>query len=117
MKTNDIILIITIVIIASTMLFWPKEKGTKAIVTYKGTEILKIDLKEHQTKDYEVNGTNGSVKIHVQEGKIKVNEENSPRHLCSKQGYIEKAGESIVCLPNEIVIEIIGEQKIDTIIR
>lgn len=117
MKRNDLILIGIVLVSSLTLLFFPKKNGETAIVTHQGKEILTIDLRQKEEKDYEVTGTNGTVKIHIQDGKIKVNEENSPLHLCSKQGYIEKAGESIVCLPNEVVIEIIGKQEIDTVVR
>ena len=48
-----------------------------------------------------------------------MDEEESPLHLCSKQGFIEESYESIVCLPNKIVIKISSKKKkdLDTILR
>ena len=34
-----------------------------------------------------------------------------PDRLCVKQGRIKKVGESIVCLPHKVVIEIVGEKE------
>lgn len=93
----------------------PQKTGTVAEVQYQGKVILTIDLTKDQ--EYEVTGTNGKVKLLVQDQKIKVVEENSPKHLCSKQGFISKAQQTIVCLPNEIVITIIGPSNLDTIVR
>ena len=39
---------------------------------------------------------NGNVKIVVKNNKIKVAKENSPKHLCSKQGYINNSTEIIM---------------------
>ena len=56
---------------------------------------------------------NGNVKIKAGNGRIKVIEETSEKHLCSKQGYIEESYETIVCLPNKIVIKITSGEKYD----
>ena len=47
-----------------------------------------------------------NIDYHTENGKVKVLEENSPKHLCSKQGFIENTHESIICLPNKIIIKI-----------
>ena len=62
-------------------------------------------------------GYNGKVKIVVNNNKIKVSEEKSPKHLCSKQGYISKTYEQIICLPNKIVIEIKDNDTVDTVVK
>ena len=115
MKRNDIVLIIIILLIAILFFyFYPKENGKIANVYYENDLILKIDLKEN--KEYDVTGYNGNVHLVVENGKIKVEEENSPKHLCSKQGFISSSYETIVCLPNKIVIKIESEDSIDTVI-
>ncbi len=83
-----------------------------AIVYYENNEILKIDLKKAE-QEYEVNGYNGIVKIKAGNGKIKVVEETSKNHICSKQGYIDKPYETIICLPNKIVIKIASDSEYD----
>ena len=79
--------------------------------------ILKIDLSEDE-KIYEVEGYNGPIIIKAGNGKVMVEEEDSPKHLCSKQGYISKNYESIICLPNKIIVKIeTKDGNIDTIIK
>lgn len=113
MNKNDVkLIIISIISIIIFIPFFNKESSNKAIVYYKNKEILNIDL--NVDKMYEVKGTNGIVKIVVKDKKIKVDSENSPKHLCSKQGYISKSYQSIVCLPNEIVIKIEKNDEIDS---
>ena len=36
--------------------------------------------------------------------------------LCLEQGYISKPGESIVCLPHRVMIQVIGENDDDIIL-
>lgn len=89
----------------------------KAEVFYENSKILTIDLSIPEKKIYEVDGYNGKVKIEAIDGKIRVIEEKSPLHLCSKQGYISETYESIICLPNKIVINIKANDDYDTVIE
>lgn len=73
-----------------------------AVVRYKNEEVMRIDMSFNQS--YAVQGTLGEVFIEVVEGKIRVEKETSPYHLCSIQGWVEFANVPIVCLPNHIVI-------------
>ena len=56
------------------------------------------------------------MKIEVKNKKIRVITENSPLHLCSKQGFISKSYETIVCLPNKIVIKIENDKNLDGVV-
>lgn len=116
MKQNDVILIIIILLIAGILLLNFKERkiGNTAKVYYENDLILTIDL--NIDSEYDVKGYNGNVHIIVKDKKIKVDEENSPKHLCSKQGFISYSYETIVCLPNKILIKIEDQNEIDTII-
>lgn len=112
-KLMIIISLICIIIILSLNLF--KNGNSKyATVYYDTKEILKIDMSINHI--YEVNAYNGKVKIEVKNNKIRVVEEKSPLHLCSKQGYITNSYETIVCMPNKLVIEINNKKTYDTVI-
>ena len=115
MKLNDLILIVMILLIVGIILiFNKKEIPNQAKVYYENDLILTIDLS--QNKEYDVQGYNGNVHIVVLDNKIKVEEENSPKHLCSKQGFISSSNETIVCLPNKILIKIESDDSLDTVI-
>jgi hypothetical protein len=92
----------------------PKE----AYVYYDNNLVLKIDLDIEALKEYEVNGYNGKVKIQTQDGRVRVVDEISPLHICSYQGWIDSSYETIVCLPNKVVIKIFDKKnEIDTVVR
>ena len=117
MKQSDILLIIVILLIAGIVFVsYKKEEPDNMVakVYYEDKLELTIDLNEN--KEYDVEGYNGNVHIVVEDKKIKVEEENSPKHLCSKQGFISSSNQTIVCLPNKIVITIEGNDSIDTVI-
>ncbi len=110
MNKNDWILISTILILSGILFliyFLNKSTTNIAYVYHANDLIMTIDLTIDQ--QYVVNGDNGIVKIEVIDNKIRVVEENSPRHLCSKQGFISNSGQSIICLPNKIIIDLPNE--------
>lgn len=120
MNKHDIFLIIVICTLSLFFVFlfnlFEKEDDLNALVYYDNELVLTIDLsKEEQV--YEITGYNGIVSIKAGNGRIKVEDEDSPLHLCSKQGYISKSYETIVCLPNKIYIELDGQDDVDAIVE
>lgn len=118
MNKNDFKLIGIIIIIVCVLFifhFFNKEKANNALVYHGSDLVLTINL--NVDNNYVVQGDNGEVVIEVKDKKIKVVSENSPYHLCSKQGYISNTNESIICLPNRIIIELPKDNNIDTEVR
>jgi len=117
MKKNDLIVILIVIVVALLffIVFNNSDEGQVANVYYDGKLILSIDLTVDDT--YNVEGYNGAIVIVVKDNKIKVEEETSPLHICSKQGFVDNVNEPIICLPNKIVIELSGEDDLDAIIK
>ena len=46
-----------------------------------------------------------------EDGTVSMTEADCPDQLCVKQGKIKEFGESIICLPNKVVLEIVTENK------
>lgn len=118
MNKNDFKLILILVLFSLVFLTYYKifsdESSNIAYVYYEDEVILKIDLTKNA--EYDVEGYNGNIHIVVSDNKIKVDEENSPKHLCSRQGFISSSNESIVCLPNKVVIKILGKSDVDIVV-
>ena len=115
MNKQDFYLIIFLLIFLLPFLLFPKKEGNMIYVYRKNTELLRIPLTNYGI--YEVEGKLGTVQIVVDEHGVMVEKETSPKHLCSKQGYIHRASDRIICLPNEITVEIKGESELDGVIR
>ena len=117
MNKSDIKLVVFLLIISIIGIICFKlfsKKGDVAYIYHDGNLVLTIDL--GIDNDYVVNGDLGDVFIVVRGGKIKVEDETSPLHLCSLQGFIGSGSESIVCLPNKVVINI-GNSLYDAVVR
>lgn len=101
MNKSDIKLIVIVLFISVILLLLFKIKTNNyAYVYYDNSLVLEINL--NKDEKYRVEGYNGEVLIEVKNNKLRVSKENSPLHICSKQGFTNNG--SIVCLPNKIVI-------------
>ena len=120
MNKQDKILIIIVfslfIIVFGIFKLTEKHDNLEALVYYENTLIKRIDLNTEE-KEYTVKGYNGDIKLVAGNGKIKVSDEISPLHLCSKMGYISKSYEQIVCLPNKVIIKIDSKSDLDTIVE
>ena len=59
---------------------------------------------------YEIAGVTGKNLLIIQDGEAWIKNASCPDKLCVKMGHISKSGQSVICLPNEITIEIITEE-------
>lgn len=118
MKKADKVLIVCIMVVSVFLcvpLFLSKNDSAYASVYVKEKNVLRIDLSKD--KSYVVNGKLGKVHIEVKNRKVRVSQEKSPHHYCSKQGYVSDANVPIVCLPNETVVKIEDKTSQDTVIQ
>ncbi|MEG1475686.1 MAG: NusG domain II-containing protein [Longicatena sp.] len=118
---------VMIVVVCACLLYVPllwinaknQGKAKEVVVNYKSSEILRVKLAED--KNYLVKGSLGDVNIEVQNKKVRVEKETSPYHLCSIQGWVDQPNRPIVCLPNNIVVQIetdsTTKEDVDTVIQ
>lgn len=112
---NDLILIISLLVIAITSLIIVLVNRTKnnsiAKVMVQNEVVLKIDL--NKENDYEVEGLKGKVHIHVKDGAIAIVESNCPHQDCVNMGYVKESGRPIICAYNGVTIIIEGDSNYD----
>ena len=95
---------------AACVLLRPAGGGTVARVTLDGAVVEEIDLSSvKESYTFTVEGPGGfSNTIQVEPGRIRVAEAGCPDQVCVEQGYITDGTVPIVCLPNRLIIEIVG---------
>ena len=117
MNRSDLKIIAFIILLALVLylgLNLMKKEGNIASIYYEDDLLITVDL--NIDKEYVVSGQLGDVILEVQNGKIRVKEENSPRHLCSLQGYTNSSSKPIICLPNKIIIKVSNVSDIDGVV-
>lgn len=107
---NDIILAAVLVAaaaIALAVFFFTRTAGGYAVVLIDGEESARYSLSE----DIEVTITTGENDdsyniLKIENGKAKVTSASCPDGICVNHKSVQYDGETIVCLPNKVVIRI-----------
>ena len=115
-KKLDIVIIIALIIISFIptvvfgMIMGYKYDMTYVEITVEGKLYSKIPLSTHKGEeiiDIDVDGHEN--KIVIKDDTVKMIDADCPDSLCIYQGKISKVGQSLVCLPNKVMIEIKGD--------
>ncbi|MFV0362060.1 MAG: NusG domain II-containing protein [Suipraeoptans sp.] len=80
------------------------EESTSVIITVNQIFYGKYNLNENQTisiQNQEVSNT-----LIIENGQIYMEHANCPDGYCITQGKKSRSNESIICLPNEVVVEV-----------
>lgn len=109
---NDLILVAVITVIAAIGLFlWNSNRtqGTGVAVYIDGVQTAVYPLSENR----EVDIITGDEEEHlnrlvIRDGTVSVSEANCPDAICVKTRAATYVGETIVCLPHKLVIEIVA---------
>ena len=71
-----------------------------------------------EDSEYEIKSFYGSNTLVIKDGYAYMSESSCKDHLCEKMGKISNGGETIICLPNEVFVEIISsKEKYDAVVR
>lgn len=107
MKKNDFVLIGLVLLTAIAVMsyqYLKKDPGNQSIqITVDGQNYGTYNLEENQTID--INGTNT---LEIQDGEADMSHAECPDKLCVNQKAISRDGESIICLPNKVVVTVEG---------
>ncbi len=107
MKRNDWILIIVIFVLAIAFYICfhagnSTSEEAEVVITIDGEIYAVLSLYEDQ--EFEINSHNYLV---IEDGVVDMIEADCPDELCVHQNPIDENGESIICLPNKVVVSIV----------
>lgn len=116
-KKMDIVIIAVLLILSFTphlIFFKTSQKGSKnnyAIIKVDGKIHKKIDLSNvKKSEKVNLNLPNGKNTLLIKNNSIQMKSANCNDALCVKQGNISKVGQTIICLPHKLIIEIKGDE-------
>ena len=117
-KRNDLILITALVLIvlsALLVLFLLREEGGTVRITKDGELWGEYSLSEDRT--VEIVGEDGYNRLIIEDGEAYMEYASCPDGICVSHRPVKFDGESIICLPNRVVVEIYsaGENAPDII--
>lgn len=110
---NDWILLGVLAVIGIGMwgysTFIEKPAATKAVVTVDGKEYGTYNLNKDQTIEIKQKTTVTNVLV-IADGEIFMQDATCPDKLCEKQGRKSRDKETIVCLPNKVVVTVVSDE-------
>lgn len=112
-KKADIILFFLILVFGIGISWWSLSTNTggdKAIVTVDGQLYGTYSLLQDQTIEV-VQENDHTNYITINDGKVSMTFSNCKNQVCVNSGAISQTKDSIVCLPNKVMIEIKGSDK------
>lgn len=118
---NDVILIGVLLLVSVIAMLiinvFIKKPGDRVLVKVDGDVVYNLSLSDDTTVTVE--GYQGGYnEIIIEYGYVKVNSADCPDELCVHSGTIDKAGETIVCLPHRVVVEVVGgDSDLDAEVR
>ncbi len=89
------------------LLVWlHREPGAQVRVLVDNEETAVFSLSEDT--EYEIRSPYGVNRLEISGGRARLTDADCPDRLCVKQGAVRYAGDSIICLPHRVVVEITG---------
>lgn len=122
MKKADIILLIFILFLSGFLLFFKNTNDSKEdlyLVVTVDSKIVKKDLYKNMiNKEINLDNKYGHNKIFIDKNGVKVVEADCKDQVCVNTKEINKAGQTIICLPHRLEVKLISEKNgIDVIVK
>ena len=105
---GDLILALLLIALGISLIFVTRAcrgAGAYAVVSVNGEMVDEISLLSDG--EYPING--GTNILVIENGKAYMKYASCPDGLCVGQGKISLTGERITCLPNRVMVEIVGD--------
>lgn len=116
LKKLDVVIIVFLLLLSFTpnLIFSINNSNdydsTYAIIKLSGEIYDTINLSsDNSSNEIVIESKYGNNTIAIQGDTIQIKEADCHDELCIKQGSVSKVGESVICLPHELIIEIKGD--------
>lgn len=114
-KTADLILVGGLLVVAAVLFLvlsrW-SANGRAVEVQVDGVTVTTLPLDTDTM--FVIDGADGGHNtLVIADGKASVVEATCPDGVCVRHRAIDRAGQSIICLPNKVVVRAVGEPTVD----
>lgn len=112
-----ILLSLILIVFITVKVMFGMDTDAKVVNVYYHDKVvytmnLEIDeiyvMKKEKFRDLQ-----GDLTVEIKNGKVRIAEEKSKHHICSLQGWEDRAGRPLVCLPNYVMVIIEGYEITD----
>lgn len=117
MRKNDYLLIILIIILAAGIHFLLRASSVNTDLAFEirhGDNVVQTVKRSAlmNAAEFSITTPDGNVLVEIDPNKgARIVESPCPDKLCLHQGYINKSGQTILCLPEKILITAVADKK------
>ncbi len=119
-KKGDLLLVVGVLLVALGLMAvraLPASSGNRFLrVELDGVLLEEIPFNEADIKKFPIEFPAGTATVEIAGGRVRVlpmPKETCPLGICSSIGWVEQAGDAIVCLPNRLVLTVVGGEVND----
>jgi hypothetical protein len=105
------VMLILLVAAACAWLMMRAPEGVRVVAERDGRVLFSAPLNVRREASLE--GPLGPTVLLIEHGSVRIIASSCPQHFCQKQGAIARCGETLVCLPNRLVVRISGPSDAD----
>lgn len=97
-------------VIALFATLWQDEQAARLRIRQGDSTyaILSLD----QQRVLEVHGPLGVSRIVIDHGRVRFERSPCTNQYCVHQGWLSRAGQAAICLPNQVSLELLGDKKL-----
>ena len=118
LKAGDFVIIgitAALAVFFSYRYFFSSYGGTRVDITAPS---YRSSLPLDEDRVVEVPGPLGITEVVVEDGEVWVSESPCRQKICIKMGHKHRVGDQIVCIPNRVLVEVVGKkERIDGVAR
>lgn len=106
---NDILLIAGVLVLALGVWIFTsltREAGAEVVLSIDGEEVMRLPLGED--RELVIGEGEHTNTLVIENGEAWVSAASCPDHVCINQGRVSLDGQTIVCLPNKLVVSVTG---------
>lgn len=111
-KSGDWVVFLAAVVVVIWLFFslWRGGTGGTVVIRAGGKVVTEASLARNRM--ISVQGPLGTSIIDIRDHRVRVASDPGPHQYCVKQGWLSRAGEAAICLPNQVSVEIEGTRRL-----
>lgn len=115
MKRGDYVIIIVIAVtalVALGIIYLRSPDPARIVIQVDGEEKYSFPYRQEGRDEYvDVLGVNGVTRVHLRDGQVSIVESACPDKTCVARGWSKRPSKQLICLPNRVIVKIVGVEE------
>jgi hypothetical protein len=105
-----LVIIVSLILVGGTFqTLWHSEHAAKLRIRHGDAIYATLSLDQERAID--IHGPLGNSRIVIHHGQVRFEHSPCTNQYCVHQGWLSRAGQVAICLPNQVSLELLGSNK------